>query len=267
MPPLLRVYAAVSVRAFRRYSTYRTAALAGCFTNTVFGFIQAFVLLALWHEQPHIGGYDATDAVTYAFLSQSLIAPTSIFGNIELSQRIRTGDVVIDLFRPLDFQGYWLATEAGRVGFQFMLRSVPPFLVGALAYRVVLPHSPGVWLLFALSTVLAILLSFALRYLVALSAFWLLDDRGAVQIASTVAMFFSGFIMPLAVFPGWLGTLARVLPYSGVIQVPVDVFLGARHGVEAASGLGFQLGWAVVVLLLGRYVTHRARLRLEVQGG
>jgi ABC-2 type transport system permease protein len=255
------------VRAFRRYSTYRSAALAGCFTNTVFGFIQAYVLLALWHQRPSLGGYDATDAVTYAFLTQALLAPSGIFGTIDLSQRIRTGDIVIDLYRPLDFQAYWFANEAGHVSFLFLARSIPPAIVGAIAFRVVVPHSPLVCGAFALSTLLAVLLGFALRYAVALSAFWLFDDRGAVQVAATIAMFFSGFLVPLTIFPGALGTLARVLPYGGVIQVPIDVLLGKRHGTGLLSGLGYQLGWTVVVLLLGRYVTYRARLRLEVQGG
>ena len=58
------LYAAVAARSFRRFSTYRTATLAGIFTNSVFGVIYSYAYLALWHQRPDAGGYDATDAVT-----------------------------------------------------------------------------------------------------------------------------------------------------------------------------------------------------------
>ena len=50
---MLALYLAVATRAFRRYSTYTAATLAGVFTNCVFGVIICFVYLALWDEQPH----------------------------------------------------------------------------------------------------------------------------------------------------------------------------------------------------------------------
>ena len=54
---MLSLYVSVATRAFRRYSTYTAATLAGIFTNCVFGVIICYVYLALWDEQPHAGGY------------------------------------------------------------------------------------------------------------------------------------------------------------------------------------------------------------------
>ena len=53
------LYVAIATRAFRRYSTYRAATLAGIFTNSVFGIIYSFAYLALWEANPDAGGYDA----------------------------------------------------------------------------------------------------------------------------------------------------------------------------------------------------------------
>jgi ABC-2 type transport system permease protein len=41
---------------FRRHSTYRAAAVAGAFTNTVFGILRAYVLIALWQAHPGLAG-------------------------------------------------------------------------------------------------------------------------------------------------------------------------------------------------------------------
>lgn len=261
------VYLTAARLSFRRYVTYRSATVAGVITNSAFGFIRAYILLAMWREKPHIGGYDAADAVTYVFLTQGLITPIGVFlGATELGPRIRTGEVAIDLYRPCDFQGWWLATDVGRALSALLLRTVPPVVIGTLAFPTDLPADPRRWIEFAFCCVLALLISFAIRYLVSLSAFWTLDERGGASLLLVVSMFFSGMIMPLVAMPGWLGTTARALPWSGTLQVPIDVLLGTNAS-GFAGALEFQALWALGLLAVGRAVTDAARRKTVVQGG
>lgn len=65
---------------FRRYATYRAATAAGVFTNTVFGLILVYTYLALWEENPQLGGYDQAQAVTFVWLGQALLAALAIGG-------------------------------------------------------------------------------------------------------------------------------------------------------------------------------------------
>src|SRR5205814_7518099 len=66
----------------------------------------------------------------------------------------------------------------------------------------------------------------AFRFLYNSAAFWLLDYRGVVTLSVTFSLFFSGMILPLALFPVWLKTIAHALPFQSIIQVPIDVYLG-----------------------------------------
>jgi ABC-2 type transport system permease protein len=258
--------------AVRRHAAYPLAGLAEAVTNTVFGFLRAYILIALWHARPALGGYDMTDAITFSFLTQALIGPVQIFGGMELTERIRTGDVAIDLHRPVDLQGWWLADDLGRAIFTLVFRSGPPLLIGALAFRLKLP-GPAAWAAFAVALLLAVLVGFALRYLVSLSTFWLHDDRGIQAVALVLSLFLSGMILPLVVFPDWLGTLARLLPWAALVQVPADVLLGKADyfGLDGDAGLlaayGFQASWALILLLAGRALTIAARRRLVIHGG
>ncbi len=263
----MRVYFEVAKCAFRRYATYRAATAAGAFTNTVWGFIRAYIFIALWKTQSNIGGYGVSDAITFVFLSQALTAPLSMFGlSLELPDRIRTGDVVSDLQRPVDFQGWWLAADVGRASYQLIGR-VFPFLVGALAFDLRIPAEPGQWAAFVLAVYLGIVVSFAIRYLIALAVWWLKDPRGLNTAAALLMLFMSGMIVPLVLLPGWIGTVAQVLPWSGVLQVPADVFLGMYSGAGTIRALAFQAGWAIVILALGRFLTFRARHVTVAQGG
>ncbi|WP_329616031.1 ABC-2 family transporter protein [Streptomyces brevispora] len=266
----MRLYAVVAAGGFRRYATYRIATVAGVFTNTVFGFIMAYTYTALWDERPRLGGYDMSQALTYVWLGQALLMTCAMMGGgfeDELMERIRTGDVAVDLYRPIDLQLWWLACDLGRAAFHLLGRGIMPMLLGSFAFDLALPTSPGIWPTFLVSVALGVVVSFAIRYLVALSAFWLMDGAGAAQIAFLAGMFFSGLLLPLNLFPGLLGEVARALPWSALLQVPADVFLGRHTGWGLVRAYGFQAGWALALLSVGRLLQSAATRRVVVQGG
>ncbi|MFE0421050.1 ABC transporter permease [Streptomyces sp. NPDC058953] len=266
----MRLYGVVAVGGFRRFAAYRMATLAGVFTNTVFGFIIAYTYIALWDQRPHLGGYDVEQALTYVWLGQALLMACAMMGGgfeTELIERIRTGDVAIDLYRPADLQAFWLAADLGRACFHLLGRGVVPMTIGALVFELALPSSALTWIAFLLSVALGLIVSFAFRFLVALSAFWLLDGAGVTQISALVGMFFSGMLLPLNVFPGVLGDIAQALPWSSFLQVPADVLLGVRTGTGLIEAYAFQAGWAVALLAAGRALQTVATRRVVVQGG
>jgi ABC-2 type transport system permease protein len=266
----MQLYAAVAASGFRRYATYRVATAAGLFTNVVFGFILAYTYIALWDERPHLGGYDQSMALTYVWIGQALYATIAVMGGgfqDELIERIRNGDVAIDLYRPADLQGWWLASDLGRCLFELLGRGVGPMVCGALFFDLTLPGSPLTWVFFLISVMLSFVVSFGLRYLVVLSAFWLMDGGGVTTLAGLATMFFSGMVLPLNAFPGALGEVARLLPWSSLLQVPADVFLGVHTGFGLVRALAFQAGWGVVLLAAGRALQAVATRKVVVQGG
>lgn len=262
-----RLYVAVAAGGFRRYATYRAATAAGVFTNTVFGVILVYTYLALWDEKPHLGGYDQAQAVTYVWLGQCLYATLAIQGGgaeKDLMDRIRTGEIAVDLYRPADLQLWWLAGDMGRALFQMLGRGVIPFLFGALFFPMALPTEVTTWAAFVVALLLAAVVSFAIRYLAALSVFWLLDGMGVNQALMIMGIFCSGMVLPLNAFPGVFGDIVRALPWAAQLQMPADVLMG-ETGVLGA--FAFQAAWAVALLGAGRLVQSAATRRVVVQGG
>lgn len=264
------LWGAVARSSFRRYSTYRAATAAGIFTNCVFGCIICFTYIALWKHNPDAGGYDVTDAVTYAWIGQAMLM-TVVFwsggATDDLAARIKTGDVVVDLYRPASLLGWYLASDLGRALYHLLTRGLAPTIVGAILFDLRFPAGPLVWAQFAVAVVLAVVVSFGVRMLVASSAFWLLDDNGVKVLAAAFAVFFSGLAVPLVLFPGWTRDLAAALPWASYLQVPADVWLGQRTGADAWAALGFQVLWAAVLLAVAQGVLSLANRRIVVQGG
>ncbi|MEU6620140.1 ABC-2 family transporter protein [Streptomyces litmocidini] len=266
----MRLYAMVAAGGFRRFAAYRVATAAGVFTNTVFGFVLSATYIALWNERPRLGGYSMDDALAYVWIGQALITVCGLMGGgfeDELIERIRTGDIAVDLYRPADLQAWWFSANAGRSAYQLLGRGVVPMAVGALVFGFALPSGPGAWLAFLLAVALGSVVGFAIWYLVAMSAFWLLDGQGVVQAAWLAGLFFSGMLLPLNVFPGALGDVARLLPWASLLQVPADVYLGRYEGWELAEAYGFQGCWALVLLGAGRAAQTAATRKVVVQGG
>jgi len=263
----MRLYWEVAVRGFHRYATYRAATLAGVITNTIFGFMRAYVFIAVFANRGPIGGFDRTDTVTYTFLTQGLIMVVYMWNWWEIALTIRSGDVVTDLSRPLDYEFYWLAQDLGRAVFHATFRGIPPMLFAAFFFHLRLPQQPITWIAFVVSILLATCVSFALRFCLNLSAFWLLDYRGIGAIAQAFWTFFSGFAVPVAFFPSALQSVTRALPFVALINTPVEIFLEKDQGIALAGALLFQPAWAVALLAAGRLLLRGALRKVVIQGG
>lgn len=264
----MRVYAAMFSAGWRRYSRYRAALIAGTFTNSVFGLLKANIYVAaVASAGSTLAGYDARSSITFAWLTQALIAPVNLFAWTELAQRVRTGDVAIDLTRPVDLQLSLLAADLGRAAFVLLPRGLPPLLVAAAITGLALPGTALPYLLGLVSVVLAVALSFCCRFALNLVAFWLVEIRGVVTLYITASNFLSGLMLPVAWFPDWLRLLATATPFPSFIQYPVDLLTGRVTGWAAVGHLGQQVGWLLATALLGRWLLARATRRLVVQGG
>jgi ABC-2 type transport system permease protein len=263
----VRLYWELARRGYRRYAAYPAATWAGVFTNTVFGFLQAYILLALYRHRDHIGGYDASDTVTYVWLTQALLMVVYTFGWNDLALRIRSGDVATDLSRPVHPFAAGLAFDLGRAFYHGVYRGIVPFVVGALAFDLHIPASPAVWVVFLVSIALGVCVSFALRYLYNSVTFWLLDYRGPLLLSVAVMSFFSGFYMPVRFFPDALRTFTNATPFPSMLQRPVDVFLGKTHGVDLLVTLAIEAGWALGLAGLAVVTFTAGTRKLVVQGG
>jgi ABC-2 type transport system permease protein len=243
--------------------------VAAIFTNCVFGFLRSAILLAVAGAGAGvIAGYDPARLATFVWAGQGLIGVVLLWAPTELADRIRTGDVIADLLRPVDLVWQLLAGDLGRAGFAALTRFVGPLLVGALAFDLYAPRRLATYPLFACSMVLATVICFGCRYLVNAAAYWLLDARGP-QVAWTLASgVLGGLYFPLWFLPrvAALGLIVAT-PFPSVIQLPLDILVERGSPVEQATLLTVQAGWTVGMLALCRGVQRRGERKLVVQGG
>jgi hypothetical protein len=69
----------------------------------------------------------------YVWLSQGMLGMVNLYGTHELGERIRTGDIAVDVARPVDIQGAYLARLQARVAVEELLAAHPQIEVDAAA--------------------------------------------------------------------------------------------------------------------------------------
>jgi len=260
---------ALSRAGFRRHATYRQATLAATATNSVFGCLRAYVLLATATGAGGVaGGYTGEQLSTYVWMGQGLLGVVLLWGWNDLADRVRTGEVSSDLLRPVNPIWTYLAADLGRAGHAMCTRMIVPLAVGALLFPFYWPRTSVTYLLLLVSIAFAVLVCFALRYLVNLASFWLLDARGVGMLWVVVSGAASGMYFPLEFLPTPITTLLYyATPFPSIIQFPADIAVEYGGLSGQLSRLGLQLFWCVVCLSIAMLVQRRATLKLVIQGG
>ncbi|MFC4376928.1 ABC transporter permease [Nocardia halotolerans] len=267
-PGTARVYWTLARAGFKRQAQYKLAMFAGLFTNCVFGFVRAAVMVAAVRSAGDFGGYDEGTIVAYVWLSQALLGATQFMGPpLDLVERIKSGDVAIDFLRPVDVQLGYLATDMGRAACTFLPRAVPSLAIGAATFGLSMPTTPLAYLLGVLSVLLAVALSFLCLFAVALIGFWVVEIRGIRVLYQIVGTFLAGLFVPVHMFPDWLRAIAMATPFPSILQAPIDTLSGRVDANGALFVVAVQAFWVLMIGLLGRVLLRAGQRRLEVQGG
>jgi ABC-2 type transport system permease protein len=262
----MRLYFEIAKRAFRQTLTYREAALAGLFTNSVFGIFLATIYVAFYKsaDGATVSGWTSSQTITMTWISQSLIMVIFIWGWWEIATTIQSGAIVSDMIKPMNYFSYWLSRDLGRATAHVLLRLIPTFTIGALLFDLEAPASNLRAISFLASIVLATVMSFTWRFILNVSVFWFLDHRGIAYFSMAIINVLSGFLLPLAFFPDAIRPTVEALPFRGIVQMPSEIYLG-QSGVW--QGLLFQVAWLTAMIGFALWLFSKAARKVVVQGG
>jgi ABC-type uncharacterized transport system permease subunit len=201
--------------------------------------------------------------ITLANLQMWLIYPMLAW---HIQERIREGQIALDLARPVPFLGQLLANQLGTTAAfaPFVLVAVP---LALLAGGMQPPASPTAAMLYLVSMALAYMITALMGMLMGLVAFWTLQARGVQAIYEFVSQFFAGALVPLWFFPPALRQAANWLPFQAQAFIPLSLYMGQVPAQGIAGALGLQLVWVAVLFGMAWLVWQRAMRRVIIQGG
>jgi ABC-2 type transport system permease protein len=261
-------FVTIAAKSFRRQLAYRAAFWTELVINFIFLVLYVCLWTALMGERAAVAGYDRREVLTYIVVAQTVMTTEFTLRTWrEIETKVRTGAIVIDLMRPIDFQVASLATAAGTSLHTVLFNMVPKLVVFGAAGVLAAP-SPAAAILFPVSLALSVMVRFGIEFLIGLSAFWLIEVRGLQMFVSWgIGPLFSGFFAPLDMYPAWLAAIGRALPFQAIVYAPAAVWSGGVAGGAALRAVSTQAAWALGLALAGHAMLAVARRRVVAQGG
>jgi ABC-2 type transport system permease protein len=246
---------------------YRFDLLVSLLRNFVLVFVFRYLWLALYGGQDEFAGVSLQQTLTYATLGVILspLFPNSLV--LDVGGRIRSGNILFDINRPLHFWNLLLYQMLGQFLAALVTSAVPMFVIALLVGDMTLPASPLIWLAFCASLLLGFLIAFWLDFIVSLAGFWLTETWGIFFAKWSVVDALSGKYLPLWIFPPFWKELVLALPFRGITYSALAIFIGQVTPGQIPFELGFQLLWVLVLALIGRWGYASAVRKLSVQGG
>jgi ABC-2 type transport system permease protein len=253
--------------SLKQQTTYRAAMLAGLATNLFFGLLRLALLKGLYQDQGVVNNLTLSGSITYIAISQASIAFLFIFGTTDLMKSVASGDVAADLLKPVRLFTMWMAKDLGRALVNLVTRGIFFMLIFQFFSPLVWPQKFSQWILFFISILLGWLVSYAWRFLVNLAAFWTPDAIGVGRAAFAVSQLFSGFMLPLQLFPKGVQQVFQLTPFPSIINTPVEIWLGLTRGADIWLALGLQVFWLAALTWLCQVTVRAGVRRLVIQGG
>jgi ABC-2 type transport system permease protein len=221
------------------------------------------VMLALWtavaRDAP-VGRFGQKDFVAYYLATLVVRLLTGAWVIWELNFEIRQGTLAFRLLRPV----HPLLAYAAENLSALPVRMLISFPIAVIALLVVgqsrVTHDPVLLAVLPVSVLGAWLITFLAMAIIGTLAFWVEQAGSLFEIWLGLFGVFSGYLVPLEIFPRWVEVAARFLPFRYMLAFPVEMVIGMTPRHAALAELAVQWGF-VGLLALGARLTWRLGLR------
>jgi ABC-2 type transport system permease protein len=261
----LRTFAGLLRTGFAEAVAYRSEFVVWFLSTNM-----PLVMWLLWStvaEEAPIGGYGPRQFAAYFVVTLVVRLLSGAWVVWQMSEEIRSGTMGQRLLRPLHpFVSYCAENLAA---FPLRIVMLVPVFVFAGAYlgASAFTHAWAQWLLAPVAIMGAWALGFAAQLVFAsLAMRW----NSAISLMDFwVGMYFvfSGYLMPLELFPPALHALVRFLPFPYMLSLPVQTILGQIDTMATLRGLFVQWSYVAGFALTAWLVFRSGLRRYQVFGG
>jgi ABC-2 type transport system permease protein len=258
----------------------RLAYRADFFLTTFFRFLPLFTTFLLWEaiyfgsgkgEKGEIAHFTRDKMIAYLLLVQISRMFSSMPGlSTGIARDIRDGNLKKYLLQPIDMLWYLLSYR-GAHKIAYIVTTALPYAVLFFIFRDVFDGLPPPLTLcaYVVSLLLAYLIGFFFEACIGIAGFWFLEVTSLMYIINIFTYFVSGQMFPLELLADYpyVTEVLEVLPFQYLAYFPAMVFLEKRQGEELIVGLLIELGWAIGLILLSRWMYRLGLKHYSAYGG
>ncbi|MCL2387444.1 MAG: ABC-2 family transporter protein [Defluviitaleaceae bacterium] len=267
----MKPYTALFRIRFTNSIQYRVAAIAGLCTQFAWGFMYILAFGAFYSENPNAFPMTWEQMISYIWLQQAFMILFMIwFWENDIVESVESGSIAYELVRPMDLYNRWAVSIAASRMARCVLRAAPIIIVALILparFRLAPVMDFRMNALFLLSMILSLGVVIAFSMLIYISAFRTINSLGTRLTVAIAADFLMGGYIPIPFFPDTVRIIAEFSPFGSMQNTPLLIFSGYLSGDALVRGLGLQVFWLVVLVIIGRILMARSLKRVVAQGG
>lgn len=233
-----------------------------------------FVMWVMWSavaEVAPVSGQSGKSfdpgAFSAYFLSAFIVRQfMSAWASWEMNFEVRQGTLGMRLLRPIHPILSYAMGHIAALPLRFVV-ATPVAIVLVLTQSAHLPHDWRLWALWVPCMVGGWFGAFLTNFLVGTLCFFMESSLKVMQIALACQMVFSGYLIPLDLFPPALSTAAELMPFRYQIGLPVEVMTGSHDVKETLRLLALQWAWVAALAALTFLSWHKGVKRFQAFGG
>lgn len=227
----------------------------------------SFFWIAAYSNRQSALGVTKEQMLTYTIMSGVLACLFTSGVEGRIIQSIRRGNISLDILKPVNLFGMYLAEDVGGVAIAFFQNAVPLLIIAILFIAAPLPASGAHLLLFLLSAVLSYMINWLFAAVYGMWAFWAISMGPMQAVKGHLVRLLSGSIIPLWFFPGWLQGIMRFLPFQYIYQLPLSIYIGKLPFDQMMRQMGLQVIWLIIFYILFSLIQKKVLTNVLVQGG
>lgn len=210
--------------------------------STTMPLVMLALMSAVAREAP-IGQFGQADFAAYYLAALVVRLNAGAWVIWELNFEIRQGTLTYRLLRPIEPLLTYAANNIGymplRVAITIPIIVVSVAVIGLEHFT----HDPVLLALFPVVVLGGWAITFLAMALIGSLAFFMQNSTALFEIWLGLYMLLSGYLIPLALFPGWLSVLTRFLPFRYMLAFPVEMVVGMTSRAQALEQLFVQVVW------------------------
>jgi len=264
----------------RRYITLIQAGIldmlqwrASIFITFLGNLIYLVVIYNLWRAiyasspEDTVNGMTFTDTMVYLVLAMTIFNLLNLWIVWEMSRQIRSGEMILNLIRPIEYRTYTLFSALGANVMNFFMIFLPTFIVVSVITNWAIPIGFNL-LLFMVALLFGLLINYFIDFAVGTICIYTESTWGINMAKDVIVLLMSGAVIPIAFFPTGLRQAAEYLPFQAIYNIPLRILTdGTLTYKEILPMFGVQFFWMAVMFIISGLFWKKSIKVITVNGG
>lgn len=225
-----------------------------------------FLWRAIYGTKYTLASYDWNAMKSYLLVTFVCNTLLSWYSESAISRKIVSGEVALDLVKPLNFGKARLAETLGASFFEAIIIILISFIL-IITLKIQVPSQFVNWIAYIGFVIMGVFIKFYIVYIFSLFTFFTAAYEGVVWMRTAITRLLSGGLLPLSFFPEYVRMIFDKLPFKYIVAVPADIFLGRIAVSEMKMIFLAEVVWIIALYIIAEALFKICIRKVTIYGG